>query len=349
MRRHIAALDGLRALAVAAVVVSHAWGSAMPGGWVGVDVFFVLSGYLITTILLGEHARSGRIQLGRFYLRRALRLLPALGAAIVFAVVVAALLWPRSAADTDREALAAIAYVANWAVVAGSFRSGLLTHTWSLSIEEQFYLLWPILLLILLRAGGRRVALWSTLAIVAAVVAHRLTGVSGAYFRTDTRADSLLVGCAVALAASEGLLDRIPAWCTRAAAACGAVALAVVAARVAQPTTVLAEGFGYTLVAIAAATLVVAAAERPCAVLVRALSAPPLVWVGRRSYGVYLYHPVCIAIVSASALGAHGSLTLLAGAPLTLAVAAVSYRYLEQPFLRLKDRPRSQPAAVVAA
>lgn len=334
-RVYIPALDGLRAVAVVAVVASHSWAQALPGGWIGVDVFFVLSGYLITSILLGEHERTGKISFRRFYARRALRLFPALAVTLLLGVGIAYLVYPASASDTVHEAIAAALYVANWVVAFGQVRSGLLIHTWTLAIEEQFYWTWPLALAILLRLGGRQLALRVTLGLIAVIVLHRLTGVPGAYFRTDTRADTLLVGCAVAIAGSMELFDRVPAACIRVAGAVGAVAMAAVAVAGGQ-TSSLMQTVGFTLVALAAACIVVMVAVRPLPLPVRALSHPVLEWAGRRSYGIYLYHPLCLALL-APRLGVDGPATLLASLTLALATAAVSYRYLETPFLRLKD------------
>lgn len=349
-RGYIPALDGLRAVAVVAVVTSHSWSQALPGGWVGVDVFFVLSGYLITTILLSEHERTGKISFRRFYARRALRLFPALGVTILLGVVIASLFYPASASDTVREAIAATLYVTNWLVASGQVHSGLLIHTWTLAIEEQFYWTWPLALAVVLRVGGRRLALSMTLCLIAVIVLHRLTGVSAVYFRTDTRADSLLVGCAIAIAASMSLFDRVPRAWISVAAAVGASALAVVCLTGEQTSPVM-ETVGFTLVALAAGGVVVIVAVRPAGVPVRILSTPALQWVGMRSYGVYLYHPLCLALL-APRIGLDGPVTLLGSGALTLAAAAVSYRYLETPFLRRKKSLEVRPVAggaVVAA
>ena len=157
------ALDGLRGIAVAAVVVNHLRPNALPGGWLGVDVFFVLSGYLITSLLLTERTATGRIDLGRFYSRRARRLLPALFLVLV-GVTVAARLAPDAPGFNDLryDGLSALAYVANWHFIASGAKyfnaltPSPLQHLWSLSIEEQFYLAWPIALVLVLRRGRAR-------------------------------------------------------------------------------------------------------------------------------------------------------------------------------------------------
>lgn len=340
------ALDGLRALSVLVVVVLHAWPSILPGGWVGVEVFFVLSGYLITALLLTEHDRTGTISLGRFYLRRVLRLLPALAVTIVIALVLSLTVRPDLAALTERQAIAAALYVANWYVAAGH-SGGLLNHTWSLSLEEQFYLVWPVLLWGLLALGGRRLALIGAVAGIGLIFVHRLSMHSDAlYFRTDTRGDALLLGCAVALAERLGAFTHVRAHIVTACAIVGGVLLALTAATIASMTNAPAD---FTIVDLAAAAVVVAVAVVPTA-LARPLSWSPLVWVGQRSYGIYLLHFVVVGGLDR----APGLLTLMLAVPLSLLAAGVSYRYVERPFLRMKGRladgqPATRPVPVPVA
>ena len=205
------ALDGLRGLAVLAVISFHAWHGLVPGGWLGVDVFFVLSGFLITWLLVQERLRTGGLALTRFYARRALRLLPALAVALPMAVLVAWMFDPARLGATLSEALSSLFYVSNWTAAAradNGLTTGLLTPTWSLSIEEQFYLVWPFLLAALLWAGGRRAALYATLVVAGAIAIHRttVTTLGHVSLGTDTRADALLIGSALALAWSLGLV-----------------------------------------------------------------------------------------------------------------------------------------------
>src|SRR2546423_14352200 len=200
------ALDGVRALAVTAVLLFHGGVSFLPGGFLGVDAFFVLSGYLITSLLLAERAETGRIRLGAFWARRARRLLPALLVVIMVVAVAGRYLLPDVEVTLLRwDAFAALAYVANWRMIyrgtdyfTQTSAPSPLQHTWSLGIEEQFYWLWPVLVLLLLRSR-RAIFAFSVLgATVSAVLALTLHDTNRVYFGTDTRAQALLIGCALA-------------------------------------------------------------------------------------------------------------------------------------------------------
>jgi peptidoglycan/LPS O-acetylase OafA/YrhL len=332
--RYRPALDGIRALAVLAVLVSHSWGQVARGGWLGVDVFFVLSGYLITALLTVEWQLTGHIRLRTFYLRRALRLLPALSATIALSLLVAFIEWPLSAADTAREAIGAMGYIANWLIVVGVVHSGLLVHTWSLAIEEQFYWVWPIALFAALRLGGRRVAL--TVALVGALLStgDHLLFSNGAYFRTDARAGALLLGCVAALAESLGYLRIVPRRAWNVVGILSAMAL-VVGALVVQEDRAI--GLSLTWIDFAAMVLVLAVTQHESGRIALILSTGSLVWVGQRSYGIYLYAAPAAALIQPFA-GGDGWLPLLVGCLMAVGMATASYRYLEQPFLRLKRK-----------
>jgi peptidoglycan/LPS O-acetylase OafA/YrhL len=346
------ALDGLRAVAVLAVLLCHTWDRLAPGGSVGVDVFFVLSGFLITALLLDEHGVSRAVDLRRFYARRALRLLPALAATVALSLVLAALFDPRLLPSTGRAAVAAALDVENWS--GGDGGGGLLAHTWSLSIEEQFYLAWPIVLTALLALGGTRAAVWASALGAALVMVHRVTVVGplslphelSVHWQTDTRADALLIGCTVALLGRRGAFARVPLWAVRGAAASGAVALVAVVVELGRPGALpwsTMDRWGYTVTALAGAAVIVALVARPVPTAVRVLSWRPLVALGRISYGVYLYHFPIVAGLLNPRLG-EGPVTAVLGAATTLVVATVSYRCLERPLRRSGDhrRPRDQ-------
>ena len=201
------ALDGLRAIAILATITVHAaiflpgpWGVWFPGGWIGVDIFFVLSGFLITRLLADEMRRNDGIGLGRFYIRRVLRLLPAYAVMLLAVVLVSACVLHEP--GVYRAAMASIGYIMNWSRAFGWFPQASLGHTWSLSMEEQFYILWPGAFILL---RGRRPLAW-LLALIAAVVVWRCVLALGGsnpervYNGFDTHADTLLIGCALAVA-----------------------------------------------------------------------------------------------------------------------------------------------------
>ena len=239
---HIPGLDGLRAVAVAAVLLFHAGFHWMPGGFLGVDVFFVLSGFLITSLLLREFERSGRISLRSFWARRVRRLFPALLVLLAAVSVYAGLAGADGRRPLSLDGLAALGYFANWRFVfshQGYFaRTGppsLLQHTWSLSIEEQFYVVWPLVLALLLRRRRPRRAVLAVAltGAVASAVAMALLAPGGdhsrAYYGSDTHAQGLLIGAALAV-----VLARAPALSARARRAwglVGGVSLAAMAKR----------------------------------------------------------------------------------------------------------------------
>jgi len=365
-----AALDGLRAVAVAAVSLFHlfaaytpSWNPLRPsGGYLGVDMFFVLSGFLITSILLTEVRRWGRVSVRAFYIRRALRLFPALAVLLVVAGIVAAIFtdqyWSR---PTLLGLPWVVLYLANWNAVlyGGRLPLGAIGHTWSLAVEEQFYVLWPLILtLVVARFKNRsRVALVLVVVAVAEMAYRYLAlehlgfGFQRVYFGTDTSSDGLLLGCALAFYLDGRSWRPFSPRVARAvdAAAVGAV-VALVLLVMRMP--VFSDGgiwFGVSAAVICTTVIVLNLVTRPFPALASLLGSPPLVWVGKRSYGIYLW--VTAAIYLVQPLGTHGlgiypynALVLLAG----VAMAALSYRFVELPFLRLKgrfERVRSLPVA----
>jgi peptidoglycan/LPS O-acetylase OafA/YrhL len=370
-------LDGVRALAVAAVLLFHGGVGLLPGGFLGVDAFFVLSGFLITSLLLAERARHGRVRLAAFWGRRARRLLPAL---LVLLVVVTAVgrsvLPPAELALLRTDAWAALAYVANWRMInrgtdyfAQTAAPSPLQHTWSLGIEEQFYLLWPLLLVAVVAAvpvRRRRAALLgaclagAAASVVCAAVRFDPTAVNRAYFGTDTRAQALLVGCALAAWLSWPRTDgagarRRPSPGRTAPAVAGAAGVAVLAwllthADGAAPW--LYRG-GLSLAAVAVAAVLAHVVLSPTAAIPRALAVAPLVWLGRISYGVYLWHWPLFGFVTADRTGLGGLPLLALRCGLTVLIAATSYVLIEHPVRtgraraeEVTDRPHGRrPAA----
>lgn len=347
------ALDGLRALAVVLVVLQHTGdflvsqdgprltgGPFVPGGFLGVDLFFVLSGFLITALLLEERRDRGSVAYGAFYERRALRLLPALGVLLVSTTVYVAIT-DGPLRDHLRGVVAAALYVWNWAVVAdvavGDFGHG---HLWSLAVEEQFYLLWPVLLMGAVALTARRPAMLAGVCLAGAALAATARwvvadggGVGDAYVRTDTRADALLLGAAVAVAFVRR--GRLPRW-TATAAPVAAGSLVALAATTAFVDEWLYRG-GLTVVALICAVLVSGAVVGG-SVLHRVLVWPPVVRLGTLSYTLYLLHyPVFEGVHEQ--LGEQPALVRVGVAWGLSAMATLAcHRWVERPFLHIKNR-----------
>ncbi len=320
--RYLPGLDGLRAISVLAVIVFHHYlvgghevGWA-PGGFLGVEVFFVVSGYLITSLLLGERRETGRVSLRDFYVRRARRLLPALYMLLAVVVAYALLFLPDSIGTLRSDTLAALTYTSNWwqmiahrSYIAEAGRPELLKHLWSLAIEEQYYLAWPFLLVLGLRKLGRQrmlvtmlcVALLSTLLL--AVLVHG--NVDNAYYATYTRLSGLLLGSAFAFSFAPYRIRGLPGRGVRAALnIAGAIGLFALLASFGLLHHFGINGFqfpssihddlavfngGFLLVDLAT-LLVIAAAVHPAADVGKALGWKPLQWIGVRSYSLYLWH-----------------------------------------------------------
>jgi peptidoglycan/LPS O-acetylase OafA/YrhL len=352
-QRYLPGLDGLRALAVLTVVAFHAQLRWAPGGLLGVGVFFTLSGYLITDLLLGHWQLAREVRLGDFWLRRARRLLPAL--LVVLAAVTGWAALHRGELPAERAAVAAaLGYVSNWWLIAqnSSYFARFsppspLGHLWSLAVEEQFYLIWPCLLwagLRFARGRGRRVRGFRPLAVATLVLAaasatemallyHPGYDPTRIYEGTDTRAFALLIGAALAMlwptrraaapVARRRLLD--------AAGVGGLLLIAVLVWRTSEYSAFLYRG-GLVLLSVATA-VVVAASVGPGSAMSRALGWRPLRWVGIRSYGIYLWHYPVI-VLSAPASGSADGLRALIQVAVSVALAAVSWKLVENPIRR---------------
>lgn len=345
----IEGLDGLRALAVLAVLAYHLWPQAVPGGFVGVDIFFVISGFLITTLLLREIDASGSVDLGRFWVRRARRLLPALTVVVVVSIAAA---WPAGSdllVGVERQTLGALTFSTNWLDIAAgtdyfdqSVQPLFLTF-WSLAVEEQFYLFWPPLVLAVaaLRWRHLRSALVAaTLAVVSALAMAVLVDPdrpTRVYYGTDTHAFGLMAGAAVAYAfAGAAPLLLHPAWqrTRRWLPFAGLFVFAVLVATLDSASSVTYRG-GLVL-ASAAGVLMVAALPGPADLFTELMRLRPLAWVGERSYGLYLWHWPILLIVSELRSGADPAVdtdapTATAVVALTLIATEISYRWIEAP------------------
>jgi peptidoglycan/LPS O-acetylase OafA/YrhL len=360
-----APLDGLRAFAVLGVMAYHGGITWTPGGFLGVDAFFVISGYLITSLLVNEWGEHGTIRLRSFWARRARRLLPALFLMIVAVAVYAAVAAPLDTLGQLRsDALATLAYVANWhQIVSGqgyfaqqALPSPLL-HTWSLAIEEQFYLLWPLALLLLLR-WRRSVRLVLAVTVVAtvgsvlemAMLFHPAHDTARLYYGTDTRAQSLLIGVALALV----LVGREPArraWSRLLLTAGAGIGILVTAwawSHLDGNSSFVFRG-GFALCGLAFAAVIAGVVQVPDSFVARALSFAPLRYVGRISYGLYLWHWPVYLIVDHTRTGLTGTALLAVRFAVTFALAIVSYHLIEAPIRRGALRNWRAVAATPAA
>ena len=351
-RDRVLPLDGLRTVAIAFVVLYHLHVPGFGSGFVGVNVFFVLSGYLITGLLISEHRKSGRIRLGRFWVRRLLRLYPTLLAVVA---VGTALWWligdyQGSTMSALGAAGVALSYTGNIARSSFGESQGVFSPMWSLSMEEQFYLVWPPLLVLLFAlAAGRRVIV-SVLAasVVGSVVASGFLfdAPSGGatpdiYFSPVLNVAPLLLGCllAVVLDSERGkalLRGRAGSAATWIGLAGVVGSLAVIGPGWQQQVTtftVMLPG-----VAVASALLIGGLVSRP-SWPARLLSLSPVAWFGRAlSYPLYLWHVVFIALLEPLVPGALGKVAVIAAAVVT---AWLSHRFVERPALRLKDKLES--------
>jgi peptidoglycan/LPS O-acetylase OafA/YrhL len=361
-----APLDGIRALAVTAVILSHAEPRWAEGGFFGVDVFFVLSGYLITTILLSEWRNTGAINLPAFWARRARRLLPAL-ALVLIVVGIGAVTVPSVVGSPGLvgDTLATVGYAANWHFMAAhanyfaaSNNPSPLLHTWSLAIEEQFYLIWPLLLIAILtvrpgRRSRRREAddhnrrrlamvavITATGAILSATWMAVLTSVGSAsinrvYYGSDTRAQGLLVGAALAAACQwwgpiRTVRGRRTLMVTGLAGAAGATTLC----RTLSEGSVLTFRGGFALLALSTAAVIASVTRIPSHPLTRLLSFEPLPYLGRISYGMYLWYWPVLLVMTAGRTHVHGWALLLVRVSVIVALAAVSFHLVETPIRR---------------
>lgn len=356
--RYLPALDGLRALAVLAVIAYHADVPHCAGGFLGVEVFFVVSGYLITSLLLDEQRSNGTLALSGFWLRRARRLLPALFTLLLATLLLSLTVAPDSLAGTRSDSAAALLYVSNWWQVIHHHsyfmdidRPPLLLHLWSLSVEEQFYLVWPLVVALFGRAafrwlprvallGGAMSALWM------AWLYDPTQDPTRVYVGSDTRLSGLLLGAALAVLVPAFAIAQPVARQTRAVrellGAAGLASLTWLVLRSTSHDPFLYRG-GLVLVDLASAALIAALVARTA--LSRLLGARPLAWLGRRSYGLYLWHWPIFAVTRPefdSTL--HGAPLLGLRLTLTFVAAELCYRFVEQPIRsgalgRLRARP----------
>lgn len=345
---YLPALDGLRALAVALVIAYHLGYARVAGGYIGVEVFFVLSGWLVCALLMNEHQRTGGIGFRSFWMRRARRLLPALVTVIVGTMAVASLAQPERLAELRTQGVAALAYHLNWRLILdeqsyfeASGGPSALEHLWSLSIEEQFYLVFPLIcgFVLLRRTRKRAVGIVLGAALAATVLRFVLyqpgTDPSRVYFGTDTRASGLLLGVALGVFWTP---NRLRPHSTRpftstldAVALAGAAVLAWYTFALDEQQPAAFRG-GFTAAQLATLALIAVAVYPAPTRAVRLLSARPLRWVGQRSYGIYLIHwPVIVFLSRAPGEQPEDPLNVAVQLGLILGLATLSYRLVEQP------------------
>jgi peptidoglycan/LPS O-acetylase OafA/YrhL len=357
--RHVPELDGLRGIAIIAVLIHHQLTAfSLTGGFLGVDLFFVLSGFLITGLLVSEFDNTGSISIRKFYMRRVLRLGPALGLYLISCFIVAYHTQLISLPRQLKLIAIALLYSTNWRMAFGW--DPVLDTTaiiWSLSIEEQFYLAWPLLLFACLSLRFRRrfIAAGLVVVIIAICIHRNVMLNTGAdltrlYYGTDTRADVLLVGCLTAL---------LPFHRTRSqgnrlfgiAAILAAMFFLYLMVTVSFTDEWIYRG-GFTLVAGLAALVILSVTNSPPRALSAALQWFPLRWFGRISYGLYLWHWLVIQTTSLYYFGYGEPWAKLA---LAVGIAAASFYVVERPFNRLKtrfaartSRPQSSPLSTTA-
>ncbi|HUC06335.1 MAG TPA: acyltransferase [Acidimicrobiales bacterium] len=362
LNRHWASLDGIRAWALIFMLFYHFGRNLPKGGFLTIDMFFVLSGFLITSLLLGEREKRGVIRFGNFYARRALRLLPCIIAVLIFVTIASLVFGQRALSHQTLTTVPfTLFYVANWVQAFGHVNQlGMLDHTWSLSLEEQFYLIWPTLLLgLLVVAKNRRRMLgvclfFASLADMGyrAFMVHHNAGFFRVYYATDTHCDGLLMGCAIALwlASRTKPLSEKMQQLSKVAAYVGVVVL-MVALFTFNPFFVSTYAVSIPIAVFATSAIIVNLVTHPARGIDLVLGSKPLVWLGKRSYGFYLWHWPFYVIVT-SYWKVHANRCDVTELALACIAGTLSYKYLEEPFLRRKVRfqaTESMPSSFATA
>jgi peptidoglycan/LPS O-acetylase OafA/YrhL len=351
--RYMPGLDGLRAIAVLAVICFHLGFGWAPGGLLGVGIFFTLSGYLITDILLGQFNRRGMIHLGRFWLGRVRRLLPALFLMLLIVIAWVTIFGPAQPDQFRKSVVSAIFYVNNWQQIAANVSyfarfapEQPLNHLWSLSVEEQFYIFWPFLLLIGLKVirdrqgnGLRPNLAIATLilaiasSILMAVLYHPSLDPSRIYYGTDTRAAGLLFGAALAMVwPSRRLSKRITPQARKTLDGIGVLGLLIIAImiwRTGEFSQFLYRG-GFVVLSLATVMVLMPLAHPACR-LGNIVGCKPLRWIGVRSYGIYLWQTPVIVLTSPQHPFHHTLIRDVLQVAAIFIIAALSWKFVEEP------------------
>lgn len=360
--RQVAGLDGLRGLAVAAVVVYHFFGDVLPGGYLGVDMFFVLSGFLITSLLLREYDTTGTLDLKDFWIRRLRRIMPTAVVVLVVCTAIVGVIGGDFAVNIRTQFLGSLFFVSNWTQIATSasyFADNeveVFAHYWSLAVEEQFYLLWPLVLFALLAVWGARkrlhIALASLLAAVASAIAMAVvyspdTDPTRVYYGTDTHAFGLLIGAVLAMLLTTSKADPTrDSWpvleLTRARFLASLIGLVAAAIYVVQLFVMADDGNfpywgGLFITSLAGAGMIYAVVYE-VAPLRWIFEFPLMRYLGQRSFSLYLWHwPVIMIIrelVPEETLDGHAVWWGLLAVAVSLGLSELSYRWIENPFRR---------------
>jgi peptidoglycan/LPS O-acetylase OafA/YrhL len=356
---HRPVLDGLRGIAIFLVMLTHT--DVLPNGYVGVDLFFALSGFLITTLLYEEWDRTGGISLKRFYGRRARRLLPALGMLILVALAVDVICYPMTGWPFAWKALTSVLFVNNWLAATGHANDlGSLNPTWSLAQEEQFYLVWPLVLIVMLRRHARPHLVAGVLLVAIALLMVAAPSSSGpsysVYYSPAARAAELLFGCFGAVIWRHRLIgipqqikDRLPvelvAMLTQRRLWRGVLALVLAYLFVLLLFNYqLSTEQIYLSACLLAVPLIISLVGTPDSLLARAISCPPLRFLGRVSYALYLIHLLMRNVVYHYMPGGNVYVNALLTISVSVALAAVSWTLVESRILARGRRPQAQPA-----